>query len=880
MKSNKKINPPTWARRFFEWYCNDETVAEDLTGDMEELFHQNLETMSAFKARLKYCLQILVLIFSYAVRNRKKKYSARYSSNGLHSFAMYKSYTTLAFRNLARQKVFSFINMICLSVGMSVGLLALAVFIDVMEVDSFQKEAENIYRITTEVDDKNEKTTYASSSAPLAEQLKTTATGIKAVVQLEKNFNPEVIQSANTSIPFQGYYADKNFFEVFTFPLLEGNAKRALEKPFSVVLTESAAEKLFRKTSAIGKILEVKGLGNFEVTAVIKDYPRSHLLFEVLASYSTIALLEQQGKLEPSLQDWGPVTDHYTYLLLPENKNASEIASLLAKFTPAQFPKEPSVKATYELQPLTEIPTSDLSNEIGLGWGDLSLYIFFFLALLVLLPACFNYANIAVARALKRAKEIGLRKVSGGQSQHIFLQMVMETIVLSVISLTGAILIFVLVRNEFLGMVVRGSKTFDLEITPLTLVVFLLFGIVTGFLAGVFPAAYFARLNPIETLRNTSNAGKLSKISIRKGLIVTQFALSLIFILGVSIIFKQYRYALNYDMGFQKENVLDIPLKNVDDEILRTALEKLPEVTSVSMSSSIPGNWSVSGTWVPMKDQSDSLLVYQMYVDQHYIDNLELTILAGNGFAPEASEREEYIIVNETFLKKFNLGKPHYALNQSFQVDGEELRIIGVVKDFNYMPLREEIQSFFFRYNPKEFRYANVKLRSTDIQKTLERIEYSWNGVTDQKFEARFLEDELEAMLVSFKNMIRIFGFLGLLAITISCLGLLAVVISAAESRTKEMGIRKILGATISNLAISLSHGFIKLIAIAIMIATPITYFIFDKLFLQMQHYRAPVEFTEIALGIFLLLILVVVIIGSQIAKVARINPVDTLKQE
>jgi len=429
--------------------------------------------------------------------------------------------------------------------------------------------------------------------------------------------------------------------------------------------------------------------------------------------------------------------------------------------------------------------------------------------------------------------------------------------------------------------VVHGSKTFDLEITPLTFVVFLLFGITTGFLAGIFPAAYFAKLNPIETLRNTSNAGKLSKISVRKGLIVTQFALSLIFILGVSIIFKQYRYALNYDLGFQKENILDIPLENVDDQILRTALEKLPEVTSVSMSSSIPGNWSVSETWVPLIDQADSLLVYQMYVDQHYIDNLELTLIAGRGFPQESSQKEEYIIVNEMFLKKFKLGTPHDALNQSFLVDGEnELRIIGVVKDFNYMPLREEIHSFFFRYNPDEFRYANVKIKSTDIQKSLERIEQSWNGLTEQKFEARFLEDELEALVVSFKNMIRIFGFLGLLAITISCLGLLAVVISAAESRTKEMGIRKILGATVSNLAISLSQGFIKLIAIAIMIATPISYFIFEKVFLRMQHYRAPVEFTEMAMGILLLLILVAVIIGSQVAKVARINPVDTLKHE
>ncbi len=574
------------------------------------------------------------------------------------------------------------------------------------------------------------------------------------------------------------------------------------------------------------------------------------------------------------------MTSHYIYLSVNENKPISDIRTLVENISSPGQKAKPSIQAKYGLQPFNDIMHSNLYNEIGQSWGDVLLPLFFFLALLVLLPACFNYANIAIARALTRAKEIGLRKVVGGESKHIVFQMVMETIILSIVSLSGAVSIFMAVRAGFLSMVVNGSKLFDLEITPFTLLVFLAFGICTGILAGLFPAIYFSKLNPVEALRNASQSGHLSKISIRKGLIVVQFVLSLFFILSVAIVFKQYRYALNYNMGFQKENILDIPLKDADYRILEIELKRLHEVTAVSVSSSIPGNWAISATWTKPSSQADSLEVYQIFVDQQYIDNLGLKLMAGSGFPATASTDEEYIIVNETFVRKFNLGSTHDALDRTMLVGDKELRVAGVVKDFNYMPLREEIHSFFFRYNPSQFRYANVKLKSDNIPETLARIERSWKTVSGQKFESRFLDDEMEASIIPFRNMIKIFGFLGLLTITISCLGLLAVVISAAESRTKEMGIRKILGASVPDLAYCLSKDFLKLIGISILVATPITYFVFDKVFLRMNYYRANVGATEIAIGILLLLLMILVIIGSQTLKVARINPVETLKYE
>ena len=531
MSDQKRINPPEWAKRFFEWYCGP-YVADDLIGDMDELFRKNIEKMSTGRARSKYCFQVLTLVFSYAIRRRKMKYRRQSYASSYPSISIYRSYFQIALRNLARQKVFSFINILCLSIGMSVGLLALAVFVDIISVDNFQVHAKRIYRVTTHVDDKDEKIIYASSSAPLGEKLRDDVAGVEEVLRMARGFNPEVVEGPNAVIPLEGYYAEENFFNVFSFSLTEGNAREALRKPFSVVITQSTAKKLFRDAQVVGKVLEVKDLGNFEITGVVRDHPRSHLTFEIIASFSTIASLEQQQKIQPTLMDWGPVTNFYTYVLLDKDKALEDVTAVVDKAVSAQFGQEKKLKVTSGLQSLNDIATSELQNEIGLSYGYGILVVFLFLTLLVLLPACFNYANIAIARALKRAKEIGLRKISGGQSNHIFFQMVMETIILSLISLLGAMLIFLAIRDEFLGtMVAGGTRTLDLEITPTVFSIFLLFAVFTGVLAGVFPAAYFSKLNPIETLRNASKSGKLSKISIRKGLIVTQFALSLIFII-------------------------------------------------------------------------------------------------------------------------------------------------------------------------------------------------------------------------------------------------------------------------------------------------------------------------------------------------------------
>lgn len=875
-----KLNehPPRWIKRFFEWYCSPE-IAEDLLGDMDELFYRNIQKNSVALAKWKYFLQSVNLLVSYAVRSRRRNYykvPATY-----HSFAMYKSYSKIAFRSLAKQKVFAVINIVCLAVGMSVGLLALAAWVDVLKVDDFHPDRNLIYRVTTEVDDKNNKIEYASSHPFLGEKIKSEATGVQEVVSLNNTFISEIVLSPSVSIPIkQGYFVTPNFLQVFNFPLAAGDPSTAFSKPFGILLSQETAEKLYRDGQALGKVIEIKDFGTFEVTGVVANHPRSHFYFDALTSFSTLQILEQQGNIDRTLTSIEPITSFYNYVLFDKDASHESIEKVLMRSSAQveQASKE-KIDVTYRLQSINDIALSDLYNEIGLSWGYVSLIIFFFLSFLVLLPACFNYMNISVARALKRAKEIGLRKVSGGESRHIFFQMVVETIVISVISLAGALGIFYIVREQFLQMIVNGHRTFSLEVTPTTFLIFLLFAIFTGFLAGIFPASYFAKLNPIQTLRNSSASGKLSKVNIRKGLMVVQFSLSLVFILSVAIVIKQYRYALNFDHGFRKENILDVQLKGVSEKALKNELSKLADVESISMSSSIPGNWGASGEYVKLSNGVDSLQVFEMYVDENYISNLEIKLLAGSAF-PEGEAAGHYIVVNESFLEKAGLGTAHEALGKSFEFNGTSMTIAGVVKNFNFLPLQERIYPFAFRYDPSRFQFANVKVRSNDIQQTVAAIENSWNKLTDQKFEAQFLEHELDDSLASYRSMVKIFGFLGLLAITISSLGLLAVVISSAESRVREMGIRKVFGASNANMVVAMGSGFFKLIAISVVIATPFTYFMFESFFLNMFFYRASIGLIEIGLGIGFLVALVIIIIGSQTFRVARINPVETLKYE
>jgi len=867
--------PPKLARKLFEWFAGTAFV-DDLLGDMDEWFYKNIETKSVFRAKLIYWKQVLQFLFSYALKKRKRDSRVGQFASSAISMAMFKNYLTVSARSLYRHKYFSVVNAMGLSIGMCVGLLLIALYSYVLSYDNFHPNKENIYRIISTRTEGIKSRDMASVPAPLQESLQPEISIIEKSTRINSAFNAEaVLEKENLMV--NGYYAEPPFLTLFNFPLERGNISTALTRPNSLVLTQRRAKKIFNKTDVLGQTIELKNLGVFEITGIINDLPKNtHFEFDALASYSSlpVSLSEASNKTA-----WTNYRNNYLYVQLPQNFDRDNIEHALAKIAAANYPADANVKATFQLQPLEDIsPGPDLSNAPGPVWDYVGLTVFGIIALLILLPACFNYTNISVARALKRSKEIGLRKTMGGLKNHIFVQFITETVIITFISLLGALLLFFMVRTEFLSMLADASAL-DLSLTWSMVAMFVGFALLTGLMAGFFPALYFSGLNPVQALKSQSGAKGFSGMRIRKGLTIFQFALSFMFLLGLVVFSRQYRYTLNFDYGFQQENILDVNLQDVSPDAFKTTFENLSVVQNISMSSNILGV-DYSSTMVYPYGKADSTEVYQLFVDQPYIDNTGLTLLAGKNFPDGTWQHEQHMIVNEEFLKTHNIISAHDALGQTFTVDGIDLEIIGVLRNFNFASLQVPIKNFMLRINPNRFQYANLKVSFTDAFSGISQMEALWKTLSHEPLQAKFFHDELDEAYGFYRVLLKIVGFLGLLAISISLLGMLGMVVYTSEQRTKEVGIRKVMGASTTGIAFLLSKDYARLMGWSFLFAIPLAVLISNRVLISLQYYSVRLNIWDVVISVVLLVSLGLFTIASQTFKTANTNPAETLRSE
>lgn len=865
-----KNQPPKLAQKLFDWYCGFAKV-DDLRGDLDEWFYHNTKSKSLDIARSIYWKQVLSLMLSYAIRKRKRNaQSGMYSSNSI-SLSMIRNYIKVAMRNLYQYRYFTLLNAFGLAIGMSISLLLISMYGYISTSDNFHANGDYIYTIINKRTEGFEERNFASSPIALADKLKEEFTGAKEVVRINSSFEGDVVQEKE-NIRIDGYFADQSFLRVFTFTLLSGNAQSALSKPNTLVLTESAALKFFGSVDVVGKVIELKDQGSYEITGVLKDYPKNtHFRFEALASYASLP--PNQGL---NTEQWTEYHNQFIYVLLKEETNSKDLQAYLTQVEKSTYANT-SVKVSFGLLGLEEIITSDLSNAIGPKWETSGFIVFGAIALLILLPACFNYTNISIARALKRSKEIGLRKTMGGVKSQIFFQFITETVVICLISLIGACGMFLLMRDEFKSILVEAS-VLDLSITLKTATLFIVFALVTGLMAGLFPALYFAGLNPIEALKSKVSTRAFSGMRIRKGLTIFQFALSFCFILSLIVFGRQYHTLLNFDFGFQKENIVNINLQEVKPEILKTEFEKLSVVQSVSLSSGSPG-LSNSTTWVNTADR-DSVKVSQLFIDSDFLESFKLKLILGKNFPNAAFNEERYCLVNEQFLINNKIALED-ALGKTLLIDSMELQIIGVVKNFHYAPPQIPIGNFIFRNNVTQFSQANVLVDVSDVFATFTAMENSWKKLSDNtKLKAAFFKDELNDSYQVYSLLLKMAGFLGLLAISISILGLLGMVVYTAENRVKEVSIRKVLGATAFGITMLLSRDYLKLIIWSIAIGIPLAIGIYEVVFTRIPDYHTNLTLLDIVLGAFGLISLGLLTIASQTYKTALSNPADTLKTE
>lgn len=865
---------PKHAKRLLQWYAGRADL-EDLLGDLDEDFECNIEAFGKRRASLRYWRQTFSLLFSYSLKRRKAHaaYSPYYS---LNTYAMFINYFKIAFRNFSKHKLFTSLNILGLSLGMSICLLALSIAVAVYQSDNWQEHKDRIYQVNTQLTSATDHKTYASTFPEAGVQLHKTYPFVENAVTIHSSYEP-VFKHLGNEIKARGYFASSAFFDVFSFKLLAGDAKSALEKPFSIILTQKMAQKLFKDQDPVGKTLDTHA-GTFTVTGVMEDLKQTHFYFEVLASYNTYEILN----LHRPEKGWVEYKNHYTYVLLRDDASDSQLKTALSELSLKAESYRTDEKVQLQAVRLGKVvPRWNVSNAIGIGWDQPSLIFFISIGLLVLLPAVFNYTNLSIARALKRAKEIGIRKVIGADRRQIKAQFIVETIVLTFLALGGAVVLMVPLKNEFLSLIYH-AQVLHTDFNGAQLLVFVAFSIAVGIVAGLFPAQYFAKLTPIKTIVGEIKDGKSAVSGLKKGLFVFQFFLSLVFIVGVLAFGRQYTYALNGNHGFQSDNILTVPFNGMKKELALTELEKHPEVKRVSAASTLPG--------VPVKEVAeltsndlDTVQAKQVFVGDGFFDQMQMKLAWGNAAAmAESNQSEELVTVNRPLieaLKVFN--NPGDTLRFTL-ADGTKCRVAAILEDLHFEPLSEQVDPLLIRQSLEQSQYAMLSIQSTDIKKTIEQIESVWLRLDQHaSFESRFLDAEIEDSYYFLSVQIKFFSVLSVLAITISCLGLLGMVSYTTENRTKEIAVRKIMGANDRSLYLLLTKDFLKLIGVASLIAIPFSYFLYDRVVLRflIQH-GTGLGIFELLVSITFLFLVGTLSIYWQVGKVTKANPAMKLRYE
>ena len=872
----KDIKPPRWAQDFIEWYCKPQ-LAEDLIGDLNEYFERNVERIGVRRARIIYAIDAVKFLRPYTIRAPKY-------INLLINWIMLGSYLKTSGRNVMRNKLFSSINIIGLAISMSVGLMLIAFVHDLFSYDKFHERGDRIYRLTSLPSFNHELSNkFASTSVKAGRLIREKVSGVEETTIIRGNFGGDA-KFDDKVIPVEGIWADPSFLRMFSFPMLKGDPATALKDPYSIVLTETSAKKLFGDGEALGRIISFDTL-DYHVTGVLKDIPFfSYLRFESLGSFVTIENLKKDDKF---FNTWGNMWSNHVFVQLPPDSDLASVQRQLDAIAAEENKVDENTQISLGLQPLHQMVLGpDLSNAHGPGMPILVVWIIAGLALVVILSACFNYTNLSIARSLRRFKEVGLRKVIGAGKGQVRQQFLAEAIIVSLAALLFSFVIFLTLRVQFLNMAPELPNMVKLELTPAMVIAFIGFAVAVGILAGFMPAFFFAKVNIIQALKNTSTVKVFRHLNVRRSLVVVQYTLTLIFITGTFVAYTQYKEMLAFDLGFKTDNILNIKMIGNNPERLVRKLEEMPEVTDISRSLMITSVGSYWGGHVKYQDSKDSTRVWYNVVDENYFPLHEHKLVAGGNFVarPTTKEATSEIIVNQQLIKRFNVGgnDPEKAIGEELEVDGKKLKIVGVLQDFHYGKVDSPIDPVAFTFwTEKDDGYLNVKVKSEDILGTMARLETAWKSIDHvHPFDAKFYKDSIEKAYSEMSAMIKIIGFLSFLAISIASMGLFGMVVFTTETRLKEISIRKVMGASSGNLVFLLSRGFFILLCISAAIAIPITYLFFEGVVLSNFPYHSPIGVVELFGGLLCVLVIAFIMIGSQTLKATRSNPAQVLRSE
>ena len=793
----------------------------------------------------------------------------------------------IAWRNLWKNKVFSAINILGLSTGLACCILMFLFVQHELSYDKFNKQAGSIYRLTSMFTETPEKGLLAVTPAPWAPLIKKDFPEIKQYVRLLKDEKVLIGQPGQQHFYETNLlYADSTFFDVFTVTLEKGNVSHSLDRPNSIILTAETARKYFGNTDPIGKTLEINSFGRnltVEVTAIAKELPQaSHFQFGSLVSLQTLGDISNLWSFHM----------FQSYVLLNTHTPAAEIEKKFPSFVNKYIAGNPQAdgKCNIYLQPITDIHLrSHMVGELGVNGDIIYVYVFAGVAVFVLLIACFNFTNLSTARSLARAKEVGLRKVVGADKKQLVFQFLSETTLFGVIALVIALGLSWLALPLFNQLSGR-QLMLDLSDNYSLALMLVLLLLEVGLLAGLYPAAVLSAFRPVEVLKGKflkSNKG----VSFRKVLVTLQFIVSIGLIGSTVLVYQQLHFLQNKNLGFDKENVLVLTLPRDADsaksETFKTALLNNEAIRSIAASSSVP-----SAT-IPVNlvndgsaDLSKALSMQMLFTDENFVPTMNMKILAGRNLSREhRTDLAQGFILNEEAVKKFGWKRPSEAIGKTVQwVQPTAVlksgKVVGVVKDFNITPLKNAVQPLVMHYFPQRFQYMYIRFDQKRADQVIPLIEKRFNELyAKQNFEYRFLDDTLNAMYSSEKKLGVIFSYFSILAVIIACLGVLGLSLYSIQQRIKEIGIRKVLGASVAGITGELVKEFVKPVLLAALIATPIAWYGMNK-WLEDFAYRISINWTVFLLTTMAVLFLAVLTMSVQSIRAAHANPVKTLRAE
>jgi putative ABC transport system permease protein len=896
MKSPGQTNhqvPPRWARWLLR--LHPENTQEEVEGDLDELYAYWLNRSGKTRATLIYLLNLISVLPPF-VRRRKTTEQQHYQSNtSSFKIAMIRNYLKIAFRNLKRQKVSTGINVVGLAIGLAACILIMLYVQDELSYDRFNEKADRIFRVAIKVrlngDDVSGPLLGQSAASDLKQQIPEVLKATRFRGQ-----GGEFVSYGTTSFKEDNLLvADSSFFDVFSTPFLKGNQKGALSEPNTIVVTEETARKYFGNNDPIGKVLSFgREKKPYRITGVVANVPASsHFRFDMLISF---AADEEQHA------GWIYSMNYYTYVLLPEHYDYKKVEAKIAglaerqigseiqqwlKITPKQF-RAKGDDFGILLQPLTDIHLYSMfgRTELSPGGNIMYVYVLTAIAAFMLLIACINFMNLSTATAVRRSREVGVRKVLGSVKGQLQQQFLIESILLAIGALMVGLLI-VAMALPFFNQLTNKTLTIRL-LTNWKTMAGLAAGIVlVGLLAGSYPAFYLASFRPVSVLKGRLSASH-GKFNLRSGLVVFQFFVTISMIIATVTAHRQLRYMKRHKVGFDREQVLVIQNTNMlsnNEAVYRDQIIQSPQVVMASISGQVPvGNSIMDNTTVMAKENPDQGVMSRFYfIDTEYIPTLGMSMARGRNFSKSFPTDASGVILNETAVKALGWQKNPIGRELIGHTDDNGAktyyRVVGVVKDFHFESLKQKIEPLVMFLGQNSGNIL-VKTRTENLPQFLAKLKQQWASFSPSApFSYSFLDDRFEQVYVSEQKIEQVLTLFSSLTIFIACLGLFGLATYTAEQRTKEIGVRKVLGASVGSVVALLSQDFLKLILIALVIASPIAWWGMNQ-WLEDFAYKVTIDWWIFALAGLMAIGIALLTVSFQSVKAALTNPIKSLRSE